>query len=61
MDLCINNLEDYIKSRENDITINEIKEVLNQLNNKIPIIKKNKPNNIKNLNFIDINLTYINL
>ena len=28
MDLCITNLEDYIKSRETDITINEIKEVL---------------------------------
>ena len=33
MDLCITNLEDYIKSRENKITINEIKEVLIQLNN----------------------------
>ena len=33
MDLCITNLEDYIKSRENEITINEIKEVLIQLNN----------------------------
>ena len=42
MDLCINNLENYIKSRENKITINEIKEVLIQLNNvfKIMIIKK---------------------
>ena len=28
MDLCIINLEDYIKNRENKITINEIKEVL---------------------------------
>ena len=25
MDLCITNLEDYIKNRENEITINEIK------------------------------------
>ena len=33
MDLCIINLEDYIKKREYDITINEIKEVLIQLNN----------------------------
>ena len=42
MDLCINNLEDYIKSRENDITINEIKEVLNQLNNVFKIMNENK-------------------
>ena len=40
MDLCIMNLEDYIKSRENKITINEIKEVLIQLNNQIAIINK---------------------
>ena len=33
MDLCIINLEYYIKNRENKITINEIKEVLIQLNN----------------------------
>ena len=38
MDLCIYNLEDYIKSRENDITIKEIKEVLNQLNNVFKIM-----------------------
>ena len=42
MDLCINNLEDYIKSRENDITINEIKEVLNQLNNVFKIMNDKK-------------------
>ena len=42
MDLCINNLEDYIKSRENDITVNEIKEVLNQLNNVFKIMNDKK-------------------
>ena len=42
MDLCIYNLEDYIKSRENDITINEIKEVLNQLNNVFKIMNDKK-------------------
>ena len=38
MDLCITNLEDYIMSRENTITINEIKEVLIQLINVFIII-----------------------
>ena len=42
MDLCIYNLEDYIKRRENDITINEIKEVLNQLNNVFKIMNEKK-------------------
>ena len=42
MDLCINNLEDYIKSRENKITINEIKEVLIQLNNVFKIMNNKK-------------------
>ena len=42
MDLCIYNLEDYIKSRENDITIKEIKEVLNQLNNVFKIMNDKK-------------------
>ena len=42
MDLCIINLEDYIKSRENEITINEIKEVLNQLNNIFKIMNEKK-------------------
>ena len=42
MDLCINNLEDYIKSRENEITINEIKEVLIQLNNVFKIMNNKK-------------------
>jgi len=42
MDLCINNLENYIKSRENDITIKEIKEILNQLNNVFKIMNNNK-------------------
>ena len=44
MDLCIYNLEEYIKSRENDISINEIKEVLNQLNKVFKIINKKKNN-----------------
>ena len=38
MDLCIINLKDYIKNRENKITINEIKEVLIQLINVFIII-----------------------
>ena len=42
MDLCINNLENYIKSRENEITINEIKEVLIQLNNVFKIMNNKK-------------------
>ena len=42
MDLCIMNLEDYIKSRENEITINEIKEVLIQLNNVFKIMNDKK-------------------
>ena len=42
MDLCITNLEDYIKSRENRITINEIKEVLIQLNNVFKIMNDKK-------------------
>ena len=42
MDLCIINLEDYIKNRENKITINEIKEVLIKLNNVFKIKKKKK-------------------
>ena len=43
MDLCITNLEDYIKNRENRIRINEIKEVLIQLNNVFKIM--NEKNN----------------
>ena len=42
MDLCINNLENYVKSRENEITINEIKEVLIQLNNVFKIMNDKK-------------------
>ena len=33
MDLYINNLENYIKRKENGIKMNEIKEVLIKLNN----------------------------
>ena len=42
MDLCITNLEDDIKNRENEITINEIKEVLIQLNNVFKIMNNKK-------------------
>ena len=42
MDLCITNLEDYIKNRENPIRINEIKEVLIQLNNVFKIMNDKK-------------------
>ena len=53
MEFCEYNLEDYIKRREDPITINEIKDILNQLNNSFKImIKENiihrdlKPKNI---------------
>ena len=42
MDLCINNLEDYIKNRENEFSINEIKELLNQINNNLKKIQNEK-------------------
>ena len=42
MDLCINNLEDYIKNRENEFSINEIKEILNQINNNLKKIQNEK-------------------
>jgi len=38
MDLCEYNLEDYIKRRKKPISINELKEVLNQLNNTFKIM-----------------------
>ena len=41
-DLCINNLDDYIKRRKKPISINEIKEVLNQLNNVFKIMNDKK-------------------
>ena len=53
MDLCINNLEDYIKNRENEFSINEIKELLNQINNNL---KK-----IQNENYIYKSLKLSNL
>jgi len=53
MDLCQMNLEDYIRTRETSISINEIKHILLQLNNVFKIMNnKNiiyrdlKPNNI---------------
>ena len=42
MDLCIINLYDYIKNRENYVTIKEIKEMLNQLNNIFKIMNNKK-------------------
>ena len=53
MDLCINNLEDYIKNRENEFSINEIKEILKQINN---ILKR-----IQNENYIYKSLKLSNL
>ena len=32
MDLCLSNLEDYLKIREENLSIEEIREILNQLN-----------------------------
>ena len=53
MDLCECNLEEYVKRRENPISIKEIKEVLLQLNNVFKIFKNEniihrdlKPSNI---------------
>ena len=53
MDLCICNLEDYIKNRKDNLSINEIKEVLFQINKNIKEIQKKnyiykslKPKNI---------------
>ena len=53
MDLCECNLEEYIKRREKQISINEIKNVLIQINNILKLIPKEKkvhknlnPNNI---------------
>ena len=43
MDLCEYNLEDYLnQKRETPLSINEIKEVLNQLNNTFKIMQKEK-------------------
>ena len=53
MELCYCNLEEYIRKRENPISVNEIREVLIQLNNSFKImVKENiihrdlKPSNI---------------
>ena len=40
MELCEYNLEDYIKKREDSISINEIREILMQLNNTFKIMLK---------------------
>ena len=42
MELCYCNLEEYIMKRQNNLSINEIKEVLIQLNNNFKIIEKEK-------------------
>ena len=42
MDLCEYNLEDYIERRKKPISINEIREVLNQLNNVFKIMNNKK-------------------
>ena len=53
MELCLCNLEEYIKMKENGLSINEIKHVLIQLNKTLQIMSKEniihkdlKPNNI---------------
>ena len=53
MDLCICNLEEYIKMREDFLSIYEILEILNQLNNTFKLLNKEniihmdlKPSNI---------------
>ena len=42
MELCYCNLEEYIMKRENNLSINEIKEVLIQINNNLKIIENEK-------------------
>ena len=42
MELCICNLEEYIKMKENNLSINEIKQVLIQLNNILQLTLKEK-------------------
>jgi len=56
MDLCLLNLEDYINQRDNDLSIEEIKLILFQLNNALKIIKE-KNIIIGNLNFSNILLS----
>ena len=53
MDLCEYNLEDYIKRRENKISIYEIKNVLIQINEVLKLIQKDKIT-FRNLNLTDI-------
>ena len=55
MDLCEYNLEDYIKRRKNPISINEIREVLNQLNNTFKIMLN------ENIIHRDLKPIYINI
>ena len=52
MELCYCNLEEYIMKRENNLSINEIKEVLIQLNNNFKIIEKEKIKKIMILKMI---------
>ena len=65
MDLCICNLEEYLKIREECLSINEIFEVLNQLNNtfkllkEIEIMKKIKTENNVLINEVINNKEYL--
>ena len=56
MDLCLFNLEDYLKQRDNDLSIEEIKLILFQLNNALKKIKE-KNIIIRNLKLSNILLS----
>ena len=42
MEFCLINLEEYMKIRNKGLSIDEIKEILNELNNSLKNIKENK-------------------
>ena len=42
MEFCLINLEEYMKIRNEGLSIDEIKEILNELNNSLKNIKENK-------------------
>ena len=56
MDLCLFNLEDYLIQRDNDLSIEEIKLILSQLNNALIIIREKKIS-LENLKFSNILLS----
>ena len=56
MDLCLFNLEDYLIQRDNDLSIEEIKLILSQLNNALIIIREKKIS-LGNLKFSNILLS----